>query len=157
MVEFDKEKEQKRLERATTAMYPTKSEAPTEQTMMQVRNIKGTLRVNRKDGNVRFTTLFLKALVVSLQKLFAHFYCWKTEFIRIKSFKPRRTIFSSTLLIRWRFQGYCCKSGHFKLRFNCLQRFRQLWKLCINFLDRVNFEKSFNITHHFNFFVILDK
>ena len=78
MVEFDKEKEQKRLERATTAMYPTKGEAPTEQTMMQVRNIKGTLRVNRKDGNVRFTTLFLKALVVSLQKLLVHFYCWKT-------------------------------------------------------------------------------
>jgi len=35
MVEFDKEKEKKRIERATTAMYPTKSEAPTEQTMMQ--------------------------------------------------------------------------------------------------------------------------
>ena len=45
MVEFDKEKEKKRIERATTAMYPTKAEAPTEQTMMQVRDLKGTGRV----------------------------------------------------------------------------------------------------------------
>ena len=36
MVEFDKEKEMKRIERATTAMFPTKANAPTEKTRLQV-------------------------------------------------------------------------------------------------------------------------
>ena len=37
MVEIEKEKASKKLERQTTAMFPSRNEAPTEKTFIQVR------------------------------------------------------------------------------------------------------------------------
>ena len=61
--------------------------------------------------------LFL--IIVSLLKWIANFYCRKT-------YKPGKTIYF-TLLIRLRFQGYCCKSVFFLFRINWNSYLIRIW------------------------------
>ena len=115
-----------------------------------------------KNDNVRFTTVTKKlcpiklkmiSMFTILKKNYFQMWCLYKSDLRISTvgkhignknvedyFKPRKTTTFSTLLIRWRLQGYCCKWAlqssregplEITLTFTLKEYDQHLWLNCI--------------------------